>query len=142
MTKRRTARTIYSSRRCETCPAITCDGQQVDLFGNIEFPHEVRHCLSRGAGGVGLYRTEFLYLGTDTPPDEEGHFQAYSSVVRAMGDRPVIIRTFDLGADKVQSQVAIEEERIPFSACAARGWPCATCRSFARNCARFCGPAR
>ncbi|HEY4309710.1 MAG TPA: phosphoenolpyruvate--protein phosphotransferase [Pirellulales bacterium] len=95
-------------------PAITADGEQIDLFGNIEFPHEVRHCLSRGAGGVGLYRTEFLYLGTETPPDEEGHFQAYSSVVRAMGDRPVIIRTFDLGADKVQSQVAIEEEKNPF----------------------------
>ena len=95
-------------------PAITGDGEQVDLFGNIEFPHEVRHCLSRGAGGVGLYRTEFLYLGTDTPPDEEGHFQAYSTVVRAMGDRPVIIRTFDLGADKVPTQVVIEEEKNPF----------------------------
>ncbi len=95
-------------------PAITADGEPIELYGNIEFPHEVRHCLGRGAGGIGLYRTEFLYLGTPTPPDEEGHFQAYSSVVRAMGDRPVIIRTFDLGADKVQSQLAVEEEKNPF----------------------------
>jgi phosphotransferase system enzyme I (PtsI) len=95
-------------------PAITADGEQIELYGNIEFPHEVRHCLSRGAGGIGLYRTEFLYLGTSTPPDEEGHFQAYSSVVRAMGDRPVIIRTFDLGADKVQAQLGVEEEKNPF----------------------------
>jgi len=96
-------------------PAITADGAQVELYGNIEFPHEVRHCLSRGAAGIGLYRTEFLYLGVEAPPDEEVHFQAYSNVIRAMGDRPVVIRTFDLGADKVPAQLAIdEEEKNPF----------------------------
>jgi phosphotransferase system enzyme I (PtsI) len=95
-------------------PAITADGVRIELCGNIEFPYEVRHCLSRGADGIGLYRTEFLFLGVETPPDEEGHFEAYSSVVRAMGDRPVVIRTFDLGADKVQTPVAVDDEKNPF----------------------------
>ena len=95
-------------------PATTADGVPISLSGNIEFPHEVRHCLSRGAEGIGLYRTEFLYLGVESPPDEAGHFQAYSSVVRAMGDRPVVIRTFDLGADKVPAQVTDEDEKNPF----------------------------
>ena len=95
-------------------PAMTADGVQIELYGNIEFPHEARHCLSRGAGGIGLYRTEFLFLGASAAPDEEAHFQAYSTVVRAMGDRPVVIRTFDLGADKVPAHVGIEDERNPF----------------------------
>ncbi|HEY2839606.1 MAG TPA: phosphoenolpyruvate--protein phosphotransferase, partial [Pirellulales bacterium] len=95
-------------------PAITLDGAQIELMGNIEFPHEVRHCVSRGAGGIGLYRTEFLYLGVDTPPDEEVHFQSYSGVVEAMGTRPVVIRTFDLGADKVQAELPTDDEKNPF----------------------------
>ena len=58
-------------------PCETADGVPIQLFGNIEFPYEVQHCLDRGAGGVGLYRTEFLYLGSETEPTEETHFQAY-----------------------------------------------------------------
>jgi len=94
-------------------PAVTQDGQEIRLMGNIEFPYEVHHCVDRGADGVGLYRTEFLYLGADAEPNEEGHFQAYSEVVRAMGDRPVTIRTFDLGADKLPNPPAPEDERNP-----------------------------
>jgi phosphotransferase system enzyme I (PtsI) len=92
-------------------PARTRDDQaRVALYGNIEFPHETEHCLERGAEGVGLYRTEFLYLDRHTHPTEEEHFQAYLSVVEAMNkgarDRgatepiPVVIRTLDVGADK------------------------------------------
>jgi len=95
-------------------PAETADGVRIVLMGNIEFPYEVDHCIDRGADGVGLYRTEFLYLGAETEPDEEVHFQAYSRVVEAMGDRPVTIRTFDLGADKVPHLPAPEDERNPF----------------------------
>ena len=73
-------------------PAETLDGTRVQLLGNIEFPYEVDHCVDRGADGVGLYRTEFLYLGADVEPTEEVHFQAYSRVVQAMrrqaGDDP------------------------------------------------------
>jgi phosphoenolpyruvate-protein phosphotransferase (PTS system enzyme I) len=95
-------------------PATTKDGVRIELLGNIEFPHEARQCLTRGADGIGLYRTEFLYLGVTAPPDEEVHYQAYSGVVKTMDNRPVIIRTFDLGADKVTTQVVIEDEKNPF----------------------------
>ncbi len=95
-------------------PAETSDGTHVTLYGNIEFPYEVEHCIERGADGVGLYRTEFLYLGAESEPDEQVHFDAYCEVVKAMGDRPVTIRTFDLGADKVPHLPEPEDERNPF----------------------------
>lgn len=82
-------------------PAVTRDGTKVALLGNIEFPQESGHCLDRGAEGVGLYRTEFLYLGRQTDPSEQEHLDAYLTVIRTMGaKRPVVIRTLDLGADK------------------------------------------
>jgi phosphotransferase system enzyme I (PtsI) len=87
-------------------PAETLDGTRVDLQGNIEFPGEVSACVERGAQGIGLYRTEFLYLGTERPPTEDEQYAAYATVVKAMGDRPVTIRTLDLGADKVPSPSA------------------------------------
>jgi phosphotransferase system enzyme I (PtsI) len=91
-------------------PAETKDGVRINLMGNIEFPHEVAHCIERGADGVGLYRTEFLYLGADQPPTEEEHFEEYSKVVRALNGLPVVIRTFDLGADKLNEP---DDERNP-----------------------------
>ncbi len=94
-------------------PAVTPDGTRIQLLGNIEFPDEVQHCLDRGADGIGLYRTEFLYLGAQREPDEEDHFRAYSKVVRSMAGKPVTIRTFDLGADKVPHLPDPEEERNP-----------------------------
>ena len=95
-------------------PAETADGVSIELFGNIEFPYEVEHCVDRGAAGIGLYRTEFLYLGSSEEPNEEVHYQAYSRVVQAMQGKPVVIRTFDLGADKVPHLPAPEDERNPF----------------------------
>lgn len=94
-------------------PAQTADGVRVELLGNIEFDYEVDHCIDRGADGIGLYRTEFLFLGAEREPDEEAHFQAYSRVVKAMGDKPVTIRTFDLGADKMPNAPLVDEERNP-----------------------------
>lgn len=94
-------------------PATTADGVQVNLYGNIEFPFEVPHCIDRGAEGIGLYRTEFLYLGSEIEPTEEVHYRAYSQVVQAMGQKPVTIRTFDLGADKVPHLPPPEDERNP-----------------------------
>lgn len=95
-------------------PAETIDGQAVQLLGNIEFPYEVKQCDDRGAAGIGLYRTEFLYLGRDDDPSEETHFESYSSVVQAMADKPVVMRTLDLGADKMRSLPDPEDERNPF----------------------------
>ncbi len=94
-------------------PAETADGVQIKLYGNIEFDYEVAHCVDRGAEGIGLYRTEFLYLGSEVEPTEDVHYQAYSRVVQAMGDKPVTIRTFDLGADKVPQLPMPEDERNP-----------------------------
>jgi phosphotransferase system enzyme I (PtsI) len=95
-------------------PAVTGDGVRVEILGNIEFDYEVDHCMDRGADGIGLYRTEFLYLGAEKEPDEECHLQAYTRVVKTMGDRPVTIRTFDMGADKVPHLPPPEDERNPF----------------------------
>ncbi len=82
-------------------PAVTLDGSDVGLWGNIEFPAEVDPCLERGAEGVGLYRTEFLFLNAERPPTEDEQFAAYETVVRSLKGRPVTIRTLDLGADKL-----------------------------------------
>ncbi len=81
-------------------PAVTRDGLAVELLGNIEFPHEIATSLNYGVEGIGLYRTEFLYMTATEPPAERDHFDAYSHAVREMGGRPIVIRTLDLGADK------------------------------------------
>jgi len=92
----------------------TRDGTRIELCANIEFPREVPACLARGADGIGLYRTEFLYLAAEHEPTEEDHYQAYAQVAREMGGRPVVIRTLDLGADKMGLQPAAGEEKNPF----------------------------
>ncbi len=81
-------------------PSQTKDGVRIQLLGNIEFPEEVDHCTQRGADGIGLYRTEFLYLQSGREPTEDDHFAAYRRVVTAFGKHEVVIRTLDLGADK------------------------------------------
>ncbi len=97
-------------------PAVTKDGVRMTLMGNIEFPQESAHCIERGAEGVGLYRTEFLYLGRTTDPSEEEHYEAYCTVLRSLpAGQPVVIRTLDLGADKFSSYSgASYKERNPF----------------------------
>ena len=96
-------------------PAVTLDGTRMQLLCNIEFPHEADHVLARGADGVGLYRTEFLYLGRSDDPNEEEHYAAYHHVVAALGGRPVVIRTLDLGADKFATNTdPLPQERNPF----------------------------
>jgi phosphotransferase system enzyme I (PtsI) len=95
-------------------PAETRDGARIPLLGNIEFPQEASHCIDRGADGVGLYRTEFLYLGKQTDPTEAEHLDAYLTVLRTIGPKPVVIRTLDLGADKfAMNAEPAAEERNP-----------------------------
>lgn len=89
--------------RLSALPAETLDHATVGLWGNIEFPVEAAACLERGAAGIGLYRTEFLFLNSDQPPTEQEQFEAYSAVIQALKGRPVVIRTLDLGADKLTS---------------------------------------
>ncbi|WP_372519067.1 phosphoenolpyruvate--protein phosphotransferase [Candidatus Ruminimicrobiellum ovillum] len=82
-------------------PAITTDGREVILGANIENPEEVRAALRHGANAVGLYRSEFMYLSRKTMPTEEEHYQNYSKVAKMMMPYEVIIRTIDLGGDKI-----------------------------------------
>lgn len=96
------ARMEAELRELRDVPAVTPDGEEIELLANIEFPHEAEHCLEMGAAGIGLYRTEFLYLNSSGQPTEEDHFQVYRQVLETMGpDRPVVVRTLDLGADKL-----------------------------------------
>lgn len=95
-------------------PAETVDGTRIHLFGNIEFPIEVEQITRLGGDGVGLYRTEFLFMDGDSEPTEENQYEAYCSVVQDVGGKPVVIRTLDLGADKLAGVPLSENERNPF----------------------------
>jgi len=83
-----------------TRPSVTLDGRRVRLLANIELPADVNAALKAGAQGVGLYRTEYLFMNRAAPPSEEEQFRAYAKIVTLMKDKPVTIRTLDLGADK------------------------------------------
>src|SRR6266568_4935650 len=91
-------------------PATTRDGVQVRLVGNIEFAEEVKSLLDHGGEGVGLYRTEFLYMGRSDLPNEEEHYQNYKLILETLAPRPVTIRTFDLGGDKLPLGVRNNDE--------------------------------
>lgn len=94
-------------------PAVTRDGHRVHLMANIEFPREVKTAIEKGADGIGLYRTEFLFLRVDGGPGEEEQYEAYLDTIRGAAGRPVTIRTFDLGADKYTQEKSYEQERNP-----------------------------
>ncbi len=94
-------------------PGVTRDGARVHILGNIEFPDEIDRVLQFGGEGVGLYRTEYLYLTRDAEPTEEDHFNAYRTCLEALKGKPLIIRTVDLGADKYTQQRADQPERNP-----------------------------
>jgi phosphoenolpyruvate-protein phosphotransferase (PTS system enzyme I) len=87
-------------KRLVSTKAITLDGVAIDLNANIELPTDLPTCVENGADGIGLFRSEFLFLHRDDLPSEDEQFEAYKTVVEGMGGRPVTIRTFDLGADK------------------------------------------
>ncbi|MBA3022383.1 MAG: phosphoenolpyruvate--protein phosphotransferase [Gammaproteobacteria bacterium] len=87
-------------KRLKTARANTLDGTVIDLLANIEMPTDVQQVKDNGANGVGLFRSEFLFLNRDELPDEEEQYQAYRTVLQGLKDKPVTIRTYDLGADK------------------------------------------
>lgn len=92
---------------------ITLDGRQIDLFANIAGIDDVRTALYYGAGGIGLLRSEFLYLGKNTFPTEEELFMEYKNVAETMLNKKVVIRTLDIGADKNINYLKMEEESNP-----------------------------
>ncbi|MDF2674436.1 MAG: ptsP, partial [Clostridiales bacterium] len=94
--------------------SITLDGRLVELAANIGSPKDIAAVLKNGAEGIGLFRTEFLYMDRDTMPTEEEQFQSYKEVLEGMKNKPVIIRTLDIGGDKKLSYLPIGEEMNPF----------------------------
>ncbi len=96
--------------RLRDLPARTLDGVELRLHGNIEFAEEVPGLLKHGAEGVGLYRTEFLFIGRRNFPSEEEHYQNYRAILEALAPRPVTIRTLDLGGDKLPAGMRDQAE--------------------------------
>lgn len=95
-------------------PSETLDGKQVELCANIGGPGDMDSVLEYRAGGVGLYRTEFLYMDRDKLPDEEEQYKAYKAVAEGLRGKPVIIRTLDIGGDKKLPYLPMKEEMNPF----------------------------
>jgi phosphotransferase system enzyme I (PtsI) len=95
-------------------PAITLDNHTVILSANIEQASDAEAVKAGGAEGVGLFRTEYLFINRDAPPDEEEQFQHYSEAARLLSPRPVVFRTLDLGGDKLLSSLHIPAEMNPF----------------------------
>ena len=91
-------------KRLKTTPSATLDGTPIELFANIELPQDIPEVQESGAQGVGLFRTEFLFMNRKTLPTEDEQFEAYRDVAKAMEGRPVVIRTLDLGADKALAE--------------------------------------
>ena len=110
----RMERNLRSLRKLKDFPAVTRDGSRVGLLANIEFPEEAKACIENGAEGIGLYRSEFHYLMHDRLPSEEEMCAAYRAVADIMAPRPIVIRTFDLGGDKISSLAPQEPEKNPY----------------------------
>ena len=96
-------------------PGRTKDGTKISLWANIEFPSEIPSALGKGAEGVGLYRTEFLFLSMEREPSEEQQYQAYKEAIAHLDGRPLVLRTLDLGADKLwPSDMSMPTQPNPF----------------------------
>ncbi|MGV3489294.1 MAG: phosphoenolpyruvate--protein phosphotransferase [Tuberibacillus sp.] len=93
---------------------MTADGVHVELGANIGNPNDLEGVVNNGAEAIGLYRTEFLYMGRDRLPSEDEQFEAYKKVLETMGDKPVVIRTLDIGGDKKLPYLELPEELNPF----------------------------
>ncbi|TQI68211.1 phosphoenolpyruvate--protein phosphotransferase [Clostridium sp. KNHs216] len=99
--------------------SVTIDGREIKVFANIGGPQDVESVLNNDAEGIGLFRSEFLYLGRETYPTEEEQFQAYRSVAEKMKGKQVIIRTLDIGADKQADYFEMPKEENPAMGCRA-----------------------
>jgi multiphosphoryl transfer protein len=107
------------TRAASAEPAVTRDGRKVQVVANIGTSADARRAMEAGAEGVGLLRTEFLFIDRHTPPDEDEQFEAYRAAAAALGDRPLTIRTLDVGGDKPLPYLDLEGEANPFLGCRA-----------------------
>jgi len=101
-------------REIQHQPAVTLDGQTIHLSANIEDQHDIASVLAHGAEGVGLFRTEFLFINRENLPSEEDQYKVYREVALALKPNSVIIRTLDLGGDKFASHLQLAKEMNPF----------------------------
>lgn len=99
--------------KCLNLPDVTLDGKQIRLYANIGSVQDVDNVISKNTKGIGLFRSEFLYLESDTYPTEEEQFLVYKAVLEKMENRPVILRTMDIGADKKADYFKLESEENP-----------------------------
>ena len=95
-------------------PSVTADGKHFDIAANIGTPDDLQGVIDNGAEGVGLYRTEFLYMQSDKLPTEDDQFEAYKKVLEGMKGKPVVVRTMDIGGDKHLPYLPLPEEMNPF----------------------------
>ncbi len=109
-TQQKTERELFQFR---DLPAETLDGYRVRVLANIELVEEIPSVLQHGAEGIGLYRTEYLYLNRKDLPSEEDHFEAYKKVIEGIFPHPAVIRTLDIGGDKYLSHLDLAEEMNP-----------------------------
>ena len=100
--------------KSKTQPAVTLDGKIIHLSANIEDQNDIEAVIAHGAEGVGLFRTEFLFINRDSLPSEEEQYKVYQQVAAALKPHPVIIRTLDLGGDKFASHLQLAQEMNPF----------------------------
>ena len=95
-------------------PSISKDGKRIEIAGNIGSPEDVSKVIENGGEGIGLFRTEFLFMDRDSMPSEEEQFESYKKVAEAMDGKPVIIRTLDIGGDKEIPYMGIQKDENPF----------------------------
>jgi phosphotransferase system enzyme I (PtsI) len=95
-------------------PSVTKDGHHLELAANIGTPNDLPSVLANGAEGIGLYRTEFLYMDASSEPTEDDQYEAYKKVLETMAGKPVIVRTIDIGGDKKLPYMPLPEEENPF----------------------------
>jgi len=105
---------VVSLEGLKNLPAKTTDEREILLWGNIELPFEAESVLAHGGTGVGLFRSEFLFLTRDTVPTEDEQFDTYDKAAEVMAPHPIVIRTFDLGGDKLHGSINLKQERNPF----------------------------
>lgn len=110
---RRFAAAVLARQKLRDRPIVTRCGATIDLRANIELPNEADVALAQGARGIGLYRTEFLYVDRSEPPSEDEHYETYRRVVETVAPLPVTLRTFDIGGDKFVSSLQLPTDMNP-----------------------------
>src|SRR5207248_3722533 len=131
-----------TARAAAAEPAVTKDGRRIEVVANIGSPDDVPAAIENGAEGVGLLRTEFLFLERDSMPSEDEQYAAYKSIAEGLEGRPLILRTLDVGADKPLPYLPLEHEANPFLGVRGSGWRSSSRSSWRRSYGPCCGRRR